>query len=186
MKKTVIFFFIFTALFSSATVHAQVKVEPYIGLTYPMRNIGNSEIKETAGLNAGIEVRKNLSSLPIAVGADFFVATSARQKEKLEGGHSSNSQRMAGIAAVCDYHLFQDQPVSLFIGTGIGVSQRHTIRSGIDTNIGICSEYGPVVSPRIGMELWKHVRISAEARITQRDYNVIAFRIGYAIGGSRK
>lgn len=186
MKKRFIFFFIYTVLFSCVNVNAQVKVEPYIGLTYPTRNIGASEVKETAGLNAGIEVRRNLSSLPIAVGADLFVASSARQKDRPEGGHSSNSQRMAGIAAVCDYNLFQDKPVSFFIGTGIGVSQRHTIRSGIDTNIGICSEYGPIVSPRIGVELWKHLRVSAEARLTQRDYNVIAFRIGYSFGGASK
>ena len=40
--------------------NAQVQVEPYVGLTMPIRNIGASEVNEVAGLNAGIEIRKNI------------------------------------------------------------------------------------------------------------------------------
>lgn len=162
--------------------NAQVKVEPYLGLTMPIRNIGGSDVREVAGLNAGFEVRKNLSSMPLSVGADLFVASSTRHKEKLEGGHSSNSQRMAGVAAVCDYNLLMSQNASLFFGTGVGLAQRHTVRSGIDKGIGICPEYGILLSPRVGVDLWHHLRFTFEARFTQRDYNVVAFRIGYAFG----
>ena len=183
MRK-ILFFSLVTCYFcfTSMDANAQIKVEPYLGLTYPVRNIDASEVKEIAGLNAGIEVRKDLYSLPISVGADLFVASSARQKEKLDGEHSSNSQRMAGIAAVCDYYFLQGEAVSSFVGSGIGLVQRHTIMSGIDNGIGVCSEYGPVISPRVGIELWNHLRITAEARFTQRDYNVFAFRIGYVFG----
>lgn len=187
MKKLLAFSLISLGLcFTNLVSNAQIKLEPYLGLTYPVRNIGASEVKEIAGLNAGIEVRKDLYALPISVGADLFVASSARQKEKLDGGHSSNSQRMAGIAAVCDYNFLKGGTVSFFAGTGIGIAQRRTIRSGIDNGIGICPEYGPVISPRVGIELWNHLRITAEARFTQRDYNVFAFRIGYAFGKANK
>lgn len=162
--------------------NAQVQVEPYVGLTMPIRNIGASEVNEVAGLNAGIEIRKNISSSPLTVGADLFMASSVRQMERQEGGHSSNSQRMVGVAAVCDYNLLLGKSATLFFGTGVGLSQRHTVSSGIEKGIGICAEYGPVVAPRAGVQLCKHMRITVEARFTQRDYNLLAFRLGYTFG----
>ena len=177
-------------LFTVVTLFAQEKsnysIEPYIGLSIPINNVGGDLVHETAGLNAGLEVRKNLSSSPISIGANVFVTSAFRKEEKIDGSHSKNSQRIAGITAVCNYQFFQGQPISFFIGTGIGVAQRRTIISGIDKNIGICPAYGLVVSPRIGVELSEHFRVSLETCITQRDYNVAAFRVGYAFGRSKR
>ncbi len=89
---------------------------------------------------------------------------------------------MVGVAAVFDYYFHHGKFLSAFVGTGLGLAQRNTISSDIDNSIGICPSYGPVISPRIGVELWNHVRFSIEARITQRDYNIAAFRIGYSFG----
>lgn len=162
-----------------------VKVDPYIGLAVPVRNIGGSDVKETAGLNLGVEIRKYLPESPLSVGVDIFCSTAARKRTDPDGD-SHNSQRMAGIAAVVDYNTQRHGPASFFAGAGVGLVQRNTIRSGIDNGIGICPTYAPVVSPRVGVELWNHLRLTAEARITQRDYNVLAFRIGYSFGKSKR
>jgi hypothetical protein len=189
MKKSLLLFASLAFFNLTMTANAQEKksfaVEPYIGLSMPVRNIGGSDVKEIAGINAGIEARYIIESVPLSVGADLFMTTAARQMAKAEGGHSSNSQRMAGAAAVCEYGFMRGNPVSFYIGTGLGIAQRETIQSGFDNGIGICSTYGPVVSPRVGMELWNHLRLSLEGRFSQRDFNVVAFRLGFAFGGGK-
>lgn len=169
----------------SAQTVKHFEVEPYLGLGLPLRDIGGKEVKETAGLDAGIEFRYNLKENPISVGVDLNVATAARTKETSEGKMSDNSQRLASVAAICDWNFRQGENVAFFAGVGIGLAQRETIQAGIDKSIGICPTYGLVAAPRVGIELWNHFRVTLEARFSQRDYNVIAFRIGVPIGGGR-
>lgn len=170
----------------SAQSVKHVEVEPYIGLGLPLRDIGGKEIRETAGLDAGIEFRYNLQEMPISVGADLNVSAAARTKDISEGRVSHNSQRMVSLTAICDWNFRQGDNVAFFTGVGLGLAQRETIQPGIDRGIGICPTYGLVAAPRIGIELWNHFRFTLETRITQRDYNVVAFRLGIPLGGGRQ
>lgn len=170
----------------SAQTVKHFEAEPYIGLGLPLRNIGGKEIKETAGLDAGIEFRYNLQEMPMSVGADLNVSAAARTIDISEGRVSHNSQRMVSLTAICDWNFRQGCNVAFFTGVGLGLAQRETIQAGIDKSIGICPSYGLVAAPRIGIELWNHFRFTLETRITQRDYNVIAFRLGIPIGGGRQ
>ena len=158
----------------------EYEFEPFLGLSYPTRNIGGGDIKETIGSNVGLAFRYNLQDIPVSVGAVAYLCNSVRSKDSYS---TDNSQRIASLSLTGDYNFMEGSKVSPFIGIELGYAQRHTISSSFDDNIGNCSNNGFVVSPRIGVEVWNHVRLTLDARITQRDYNVVCFGLGYAFGG---
>lgn len=168
--------------FASAQNVKKIEVEPYLGLTSPIRDVGYNA-RGTAGLNLGMEVRYNISASPISIGADINLATANRILKKDNGKHSDNVQRMASLSVVCDWNFRQSRNFSYFVGLGIGGCQRESMKTGIDNSIGICPSYGIIAAPRFGIEVWNHLRLTLEARFTQRDYNLIAFRLGVPIGG---
>lgn len=192
MRKNLLYLIAaFSALLASSLLQAQtvkkIEVEPYLGLSYPIRNINGSAVVEVEGLNMGLEFRYNLPSLPMSIGADLSIASANRALPKPNNGkHFHNTQRMTSLAAVCDWNFRQGRTVALFTGIGTGIAQRETIKSGIDNGIGMCPTLGMYAAPRIGVELWNHLRLTIEAKFTQRDYNVVAFRLGVPIGGGRE
>ena len=109
-----------------------------------------------------------------------------------EGYHGKNStancHRTASLSVTSDYYFNRGGKVSPFVGVGVGLAQRVTTISD--------SEYvsapmrlnpaGGVLTPRIGVEFWNHLRLTIDARLTHRDYNTVEFRIGYAFGGGKR
>ncbi len=43
-----------------------------------------------------------------------------------------------------------------------------------------------VVSPRIGIELFSHLRLTFDARFARNGYNTVGLTVGGVIGGGRK
>ena len=99
--------------FASAQNVKKIEVEPYLGLTAPIRDVGYNA-RGTAGLNLGMEVRYNISASPISIGADINLATANRILKKDNGKHSDNVQRMASLSVVCDWNFRQSRNFSYF------------------------------------------------------------------------
>jgi len=168
---------------ASVTVAAQdvkkmVVVEPYLGLGLPTKAVEGTD--PFTGLDSGAEARYNLKNGKLSLGLDYNWSVAARTR-----GDKMSSERAVSLSATCDYYLRRGKVTAFFVGTGLGVAHRNTVRSAAAPGIGICPLHGPVASPRIGMELWGHVRLTIEARLTQKHYNTVAFRIGVPIGVSR-
>lgn len=138
------------------------EIEPYIG------------IASTSFLTTGIECRYNFNQRPWDVGInsafDFY------------GGR---------IIAVGDYNFARNKNSSFFIGAGAGWANTSILN--IDEAI---EEYGDsccastqdclCFSPRIGLEFFRHLRLTATVNTYNFKEAEFLLTLGVAIGGGRK
>ena len=68
-----------------------------------------------------------------------------------------------------------------FVGVGIGDVKCDVIQ-GSEGREGMSL----MVVPRVGVELWNHLRLTADLRLARKGYNTVGISIGYAFGGGRK
>ena len=73
--------------------------------------------------------------------------------------------------------------VVAFIGAGGGLSKRTYAAKNPDYIHQDRPEESGVLIARVGVELFRHLRLTLDGRISGRDYNAICLRIGFAIGG---
>lgn len=87
-----------------------------------------------------------------------------------------------GLIGVADFNLFAGKAVNPYIGLGIGPAVGFSYMSELGQN----GHYGPrllfCAVPRIGVELFNHLRVSVEADIVPLApvFNPICFNIGWA------
>ena len=115
-------------------------------------------------------------------------SAASRRRDSSGSNSTANCHRTASLSVTSDYYFNRGGKVSPFVGVGVGLAQRVTTISD--------SEYvsapmrlnpaGGVLTPRIGVEFWNHLRLTIDARLTHRDYNTVEFRIGYAFGGGKR
>jgi len=161
--------------------------EPYVGFTLPQGRYGD---RSSVGLNLGVETRYNFSQLPLSAGINLNMRNAVRE-DKSAKNHSSSwtdytsSLRTVSFSVTADWNFRQGKNVSPFAGLGLGVGSKTEVEDG--TGKYSCSgNKGTVVAvPRIGVELWNHLRITLDAQFSQKYYNTFAIRVGYAFGGGR-
>ncbi|MBO5044753.1 MAG: hypothetical protein J6C45_06920 [Alistipes sp.] len=137
------------------------------------------------------ELRYNFRMLPIDVGmqvsGSYFWREAESQPERLKS-------RSYNVMAVADYNLFRGRRVSLFAGVGVGLgvlSMSHPIDiknpdahwAGYSTGEG---KNKPCFSPRVGVELFNHLRLTVHYMAEEKANNHFGFSIGGVIGGGRK
>ncbi len=159
-----------TLLLLAGTAYAQTKerdvrrfeVEPHIG------------IASTSFLTMGIEYRYNFNQRPWDVG--------------LNSAFDFNGGR---IIAVGDYNFSRNKNCSFFVGAGAGWA--NTTIMNIDEAIEQCgdsccasSEDCLCFSPRIGLELFRHLRLTATVNTYNFKEAEFILSLGVAIGGGRK
>ena len=137
------------------------------------------------------EVRYNLRALPIDVGVQL---SSSYFHRKADGQADRLQTRSSNIMAVADYNLFRGRRVSLFAGVGVGcgvleltaplaITHPDERWSGYTTGDGkskLC------LSPRFGVELFNHLRLTLFYMGEERANNHFGLSIGGVIGGGRK
>lgn len=160
----------------SASAQNEVKpfeVEVKVGATYPTQKyFGDKQV----GPSLGLEGRWNLSQLPVDVGAEVYLGSALR---RFNGEDQSN--RLFSFSAVGYYNLFRGTKASPFIGLGLGTGSCDVV-NGYKDNEGAAF----VVSPRIGIELFSHLRLTFDARFARNGYNTVGLTVGGVIGGGRK
>lgn len=150
------------ALFQSAPQGgggSQFEFEPSIGFGVPFH--GGEGFRGMAGVSAGMELRYNVPDKAVDAGIELNYTATAR--------HGSDTRG-----------LFNAVP---FFGLGLGISDReysHPEPSYMPLDR---PEMSGVAIARIGVELFRHVRLTLDGRISNRDYSALCFRLGYAFGG---
>ncbi len=137
------------------------------------------------------ELRYNFQALPIDVGLQlsnsYFWRDSDHQAQRLKS-------KSFNVMAVADYNLFRGRKISLFAGVGLGLGvldMSHPISinaadphwAGYTTGEG---KNKPCLSPRVGVELFNHLRVTIHYMAEERANNHFGFSIGAVLGGGRK
>ena len=177
--------FLLAALFAMSAANANAEnsydrpvkafeFEPFIGCTYGLAgNVGSHQV----GPAFGFEARYNLNCLPGDVGTQLYMGSSVN---KFAG--STLSFRTFSFMSVCDYDFLLGEKVSPLVGIGIGFNS-YDIVQGNYPNDNTDKTLGVGLMPRIGVELFRHVRFTLNAHIGKCNYNTIGLSVGYAFGG---
>lgn len=166
--------------FTSAQDVKRFEAEARLGATFPVGFLGHTE--RVSGPSMGLELRYNFRKIPLDIGLAAELTT-AVYKLNRNGRSDYQSNRTATITLFSDYNFKQGRKVNPFIGTGIGLGMNNALNDLLyEVNEGgTC-----VFVPRIGVELFRHLRLSLSSHISQKGYNNICFSIGYAFGGGLK
>lgn len=120
---------------------------------------------------------KAIESLPLIVGIEGSI-TAAPRKVLYEHSEYSPDYQSCRTLALCltgDYWMRRQGTVIPYLGIGVGMAQRMSFYGDFvpDRIIGLA------VNPRAGIQIWNRMRVTLEARLTHKLYNVAALRVGY-------
>lgn len=188
MKKPMLI----VALCFAMTVNAQTtnKIQRVHHIEYEMRAgatrpLGSSipGTDSKYGVCIGGEFRYNFTDSPFNVGLTLDITTA------LYGWHPdeydrNQSNRTVFLGSTVDYNFHQGGKVNPFVGLGFGYGGHVALVDAIDeTNDGRSTA---MVVPRIGVELWRHLRFTLAANLSCKYYNNLSLTVGYVIGGGKK
>lgn len=166
-------------MFTLHTTAQEVKTfefELRVGTTFPTQTFVGSK---RLGPQLGMEARWNLKRVPMDIGAEVYVGSAVRESE---GWDMSN--RTAALSAVADYNFSRGRGVSTFVGMGVGLLSRYDVIEGNYGKEG--SKVLGCITPRAGVELWRHLRLTLEHRFCIDGYSTVGLSVGYVFGGGIK
>lgn len=136
-------------------------------------------INPTPGLMFFIEPRFNIHGLPLDISSQISLANFHRGDTDITI-HGS-------LSVFLDYN-YRWQKVALFAGLGAGMASIGYVYPYIDENTGRtvsanvqANHY--VLVPRAGVELFNHLRLTLEYRLSTRCFSYAAINLGFAFGG---
>lgn len=159
-----------------------IEVEPLFGI-----NLSNKiDFASTLSGFLGVEIRLNYPSTGWDVGLQFSLGAMYQNDKVFPIDHHI---RYKGITTFVDYNYRRWKNIAPFAGLGIGAafiddefSYRDTQQgdSGINTHRSIC------FAPRVGVEFFRHYRLTFEYRYMQVQYSTFNITLGVAFGGGYK
>lgn len=143
--------------------------------------------KAVPGPNAYMEARINLFDTPW----DLGVQTSFGAAFRKQNNQLYDATNKFGISVFTDYNFRNKGLAAPFVGIGVGRTAIASSYPGVGTDdvTTTIKNIQPVfiLNPRIGVELFDHLRLSAEYKFTfQRESSYMAINLGYSFGGGRK
>ncbi len=149
------------------------EVEISVGGTYGIdKYVG----KKLVGPAFAIEGRYNFPRNPMDLGLEIYAGSTTR---KYEGSNLSN--RILSLSVYSDYNFNRGKKFSPFIGVGVGIASCKVVQ-GYYGNDAVKA----IFTPRIGIEMFNHFRVTAYSKLGYRGYNNFGISVGYAFGGGRK
>ena len=142
-----------------------------VGATCPLN--GNDDTSNKIGPQLGLEALWNLRKLPIDIGAELYVGSAVR--DYLE---SDFSNRTFSLSVVSDYNFHRGSKFSPFAGlglVGLGNCEQVTGSYGEDKERTMFC-----LTPRIGFVAFRHLRVTLDAHLTQKNYSHAGLSIGYS------
>lgn len=162
------------------TMRAQTEVQRFEGEINIGFNVATGRYLDTSagiGLTIGGELRYNFRNSPFDCGVWVNYTSFAWPTDLPEGTFWTSS---TNFALVGDYNFRQGTSVNPFVGAGLGIGVRNSDYDGDDEGC------GPVFMPRVGVELWQHLRLTLSYEVNRKYYNGFSFTVGWAIGGGAK
>lgn len=128
------------------------------------------------GLSLFIETRYNIPELPFDIGLQASVSS--------YGGNNNGYDvtNRGSLITFVDYNFRYFKKIDFFAGLGVGMGMTDfKYMFGDRRNVSL--DRTLVVNPRVGIELFHHLRITAEYRLMDRYYSYFGINIGVPIGG---
>jgi hypothetical protein len=149
------------------------EVEISVGGTY---GIGKYVGENQFGPAFAIEGRYNFPQTPIDLGLEIYGGSTTRKYED-----SNLSNRILSLTTYSDYNFMRGKKFSPFIGVGVGIASCKVVQ-GYYGNDAVKA----IFTPRIGIEIFNHFRVTAYSKLGYRGYNNWGISVGYAFGGGRQ
>lgn len=138
-----------------------IELNPFVGATYGLSSEAGSR---KIGPSFGFEGRWNLKTCPIDIGLQAYLGQAITSYKKLDV-----KCRTISLTAFGDYNWNFGRNISPFIGLGIGLNQYDIVDSGwYDYKYDDNDVQGCGVVPRVGIELYRHIRITLEGNLVRK------------------
>ncbi len=179
-----IFLFAVTALYSIAGLaqtNTVSKLEGgiYVGLTSPIGAYHDGDPK--IGGMIGMDIRYNIKGGPWDGGVFLEIGSAMRDYNK-DGGNYYQNNRTTIFGVASHYNFRQGTTVNPYAGLGLGVASNDVVGLRKYPSKG----HSLAVSPRAGVELFRHIRVGCQATLTKKGFHSIALTVGLALGGGKK
>lgn len=167
-----------------------IEVEIGGGIVTPTDKLKFDENK--LGWNAQVELRYNFKHLPLDLGLHVDGALLGREGdiqnsslESIEDIKTVHFASMTGLAVV-DFNLRRAKNFSIFVGCGVGYGM-------LINDIEKISEIGDIdklgcfcVMPRVGVELFHHLRATLYYKNLKTEQSHFGVNLGVVFGGGKK
>ncbi len=178
MKKTIITL-LFFAIISVVAASAQIRIEPFLGVTFPTRD---AQADPLVGPQFGLTAFKELNNSALSIGAEAYVSVALREGDfKNNGSTDQWALRTISLLSVTEWRFLQLNKSIFYAGLGVGICNRTETLPGF-ANYKDISSIGFCCSPRVGARISDRFTISLNLSITEKDYNTVGLRLGYAFG----
>lgn len=146
-----------------------IEGELNLGISAPFKEI--KDHSNCAGFDIGAELRYNLPRVPVAIGAMFELYNPERTTK---GDYAGPADDYSGVlyGLTGEYNFRRGRDVNPFVGLGAGVD-----------NLTDDSKCYAFARPKIGVELFHHIRINASVTITERHATGWTLSVGFVFGG---
>lgn len=192
MKKIILFFCVlqYTMIaFAQERDACAMEVELGAGMTFGTSKLGSAGFDGTKiGETGFIEIRYNFEKVPVDlglhIGGTIFGRTMNETREKLNFPSGN-------FMVTSDYNFRSWNPdYVLFAGMGVGFAKIGNSAQIEYLGNGGYADNGPGGSvcfmPRIGIELWRYLRLTFSYVAEERANNHFSLTIGIALCGGRK
>lgn len=172
-----------TCLYAQTTRVRSFEFEPRLGITMPLNNFNDGD--KFIGPTLGMELRYNFKDSPFDIGMAIDIATAVYDFEFFDEVCFSleQSNRTAVVSLTGDYNFLQGRKVNPFVGAGLGVAFHKVVH---DEAYPLSESAKMAFTPRVGVELWRHLRFTLSAGFSSKGYNNLRLTVGYAFGGGKK
>ncbi len=138
-------------------------------------------VRGKGGLTMGLSMRYNIPETRFDCGITADFTGVIRDFERNPHTYQQTN-RILSLALTGAYNFRQGKKVNPFAGIGIGVGFYDTVGDRIYDVSGT----GAVFIPKVGVELWSHLRVFASAHIIRKGFNSIDIGLAVVIGGRKK
>lgn len=182
---TIILLLFLGCLITRAQEMRKIEIDLSYGRTKPINNFHNGE--KLFDSDFGLEIRNHTPDLKWSAGILLNMSTAAYKfyDSSLTAGYFKELNSSLNLMLTGDYNVNKGGWINPFIGIGLGpsicdVSLTDILDKAIlnDSNEGVYC----VIRPRVGLELFKHVRISLFSTIVKSGYNNWGISISGVIG----
>ena len=164
---------------SNKRKYRALEYELMIGASIPLKK---APIKEPDDTQKTLqwELRYNFARMPIdiGIGSKFILDHVTYQ---------------SSIYVLGDYNFIKSKIIKIFTGIGLGYGTTYDFNAYIGSpELEIKQKYTPIgqhnilISPKAGIEVYDHIRLSVYGNFTQKYFNNIGIGVGIVLGGGYK